>query len=357
LNFALLPDVARQLAHVLGQRRRSIDLEVRDDLRAQRLAEHDDTLDVPVLRNIGLQARVLEAFRTDPQDDLTADVALDAGALLDDLVSERDRLAPDKSDERVAPALDGRLDQVHRRRADESADEEIDRPLVQLLRRRHLLDLPLAHDCDAVAHRHRLDLVVCDINRRHAEVVLDARDLGAHVDSELRVQVRERLVHEIRLWLADDRSAHRHALALPTRERTRLSVEELLEAEDARSFADALFDFVLGHLSQPEPERDVLVHREVGVERVALEDHGDVAISCGHVVDDAVADLDDAFADLLEACDHAQRRCLAAAGGADEDHELAVGDLEVHVAHGTRAARIDLADVTERHARQMFLPG
>ena len=65
----------------------------------------------------------------------------------------------------------------------------------------------------------------------------------------------------------------------------------------------------------------------------------------------------DALADLLEARDHAQRRRLAAAGGADEDHELAVGDLEVHVSHGARAVRIDLADVTERHARQMFLPG
>ena len=95
----------------------------------------------------------------------------------------------------------------------------------------------------------------------------------------------------------------------------------------------------------------------MGVERIALEDHGDVAVAGGHVVDDALADLDDALADLLEARHHAQRRRLAAAGRADENHELAVGDLQVHVRHGPRTVGIDLADVTERHARHLLLPG
>ena len=62
----------------------------------------------------------------------------------------------------------------------------------------------------------------------------------------------------------------------------------------------------------------------------------------GHVVDDALADPEDALGDLLEAGDHAQRRRLAAAGRADEDHELAVLDLEVEVVHGARAVRVDL---------------
>ena len=41
--------------------------------------------------------------------------------------------------------------------------------------------------------------------------------------------------------------------------------------------------------------------------------------------------LDLAVGDVLEAGDHPQRRRLAAAGGADQDHELAVGDLEVEL--------------------------
>ena len=73
-----------------------------------------------------------------------------------------------------------------------------------------------AHDRDPVPHRHRLGLVVRDIDRRHPEVPLDARDLGAHLDAELGVEVRERLVHEERLRVADDRAAHGDALSLAT---------------------------------------------------------------------------------------------------------------------------------------------
>ena len=247
LNLALLPDVPRQLAHVLGEGGRGVDLEVRDDLRAERLAQDDDALDVAVVGDVGLEARVLEALRPDAQDDRAPDVLLERGPRLEDLLAERERLAADLGDVRAVVPLDRRLDEVHRRRADEAADEEVHGPLVQLLGRRHLLELALAHDGDPVAHRHRLDLVVRDVDGRHAELVLEARDLGAHVDAELRVEVREGLVHEVRGRLADDRAAHRHPLALAAGERARLAVEELLESEDAGRVADALVDLVLRH--------------------------------------------------------------------------------------------------------------
>ena len=152
------------------------------------------------------------------------------GAVRDELVAQRERVLADLHGQRPVAAVDRRLDEVHRRRADEAADEEVDRPLVELLRRRDLLELALAHDRDAVAHRHRLDLVVRDVDRRHAELVLQARDLGAHVHAELRVEVRERLVHQVGLGLAHDRAAHRDALALAARERARLALEELRRA-------------------------------------------------------------------------------------------------------------------------------
>ena len=154
---------------------------------------------------------------------------------------------------------------------------------------------PFRITADAIAHRHRLDLVVRDVDRRHAELGLEARDLGAHVDAELRVEVRERLVHQVRLRLAHDRPAHRHPLALTARERAWLAVEERLEPEDVSRLADALVDLVLRRLSQPEAEGDVVVHGQVRVERVALEDHRDVAVARRHAIHDAVADSQDAF--------------------------------------------------------------
>jgi hypothetical protein len=69
----------------------------------------------------------------------------------------------------------------------------------------------------------------------------------------------------------------------------------------------------------------------VRVEGVVLEHHGDVAVLGRHVVDDAVADLEDPIGDLLEARDHAQGGRLAAARRADEDHELLVRDGQVEV--------------------------
>ena len=78
------------------------------------------------------------------------------------------------------------------------ATKRFDGPVVDHGRGVHLLQLAGSKDRDAVAHRHRLDLVVRDVDRRHAEALLQGLDLAAHVDAQLRVEVRERLVHEER---------------------------------------------------------------------------------------------------------------------------------------------------------------
>ena len=60
---------------------------------------------------------------------------------------------------------------------------------------------------------------------------------------------------------------------------------------------------------------------------------------------------------LLEPGDHPQQRRLAAAGGADEDEELAVGDVEVHVADRDDAVRVHLrqaADADVGHLRLLL---
>ena len=73
-----------------------------------------------------------------------------------------------------------------------------------------------------------------------------------------------------------------------------------------------------------EAEGHVVAHGQVRVERVGLEDHGDLALGGGGGVDPPAVDQDVAGGGVLEAGDDAQERRLAAAGGADEDAELAV---------------------------------
>ena len=102
----------------------------------------------------------------------------------------------------------------------------------------------------------------------------------------------------------------------------------------------------LGHLAELEAEGEVVAHGHVRVQRVALEDHRDVAILGGHVVDHPVADAEFAGGDLLEPGDHPQAGGLAAAGRTDQDHVLAVRDLEVQVIDREHVAVL-LRDVIE----------
>ncbi len=54
-----------------------------------------------------------------------------------------------------------------------------------------------------------------------------------------------------------------------------------------------------------------------------------------------------AFADLLEAGDHSKRGRLAAAGRADEHHELAVANLELEIGDSARTVAVALRHVAE----------
>jgi len=94
----------------------------------------------------------------------------------------------------------------------------------------------------------------------------------------------------------------------------------------------------------------------VGVERVALEDHRDVALLRRQAVDHLIADDHLALADVLEAGDHPQRGGLPAARRADEDDELPVLDLEIEVLHGLGAVREALPDAVELDFRHGMLP-
>ena len=79
--------------------------------------------------------------------------------------------------------------------------------------------------------------------------------LGARLDAQLGVEVRERLVHQEHLRLADDRATERDALALAAGELLRLALEQLLEAQDLGRFVDAPLDLVaLGVLRSFRPK-------------------------------------------------------------------------------------------------------
>ena len=100
--------------------------------------------------------------------------------------------------------------------------------------------------------------------------------------------------------------------------------------------------------AQFQGEGHVVIHAHVRIERVGLEHHGDVAVFGRDVIHRPIADEDGAFADVLQAGQHAQAGGLATARRTDEDQEFLVGDLQVQVADGRHIA-VPLHHVLKRH--------
>jgi hypothetical protein len=227
--------------------------------------------------------------------------------------------------------MDGRRQEVHRRRPDETRHEEVVRALVQVLRRSHLLEHAVAQDRQPVAEGHRLDLVVSHVDRRRVELVLQPRDLGAHLCTQLRIEVGERFVEEVCVGVANDSTTHRDSLALSAREVRRLALEKVCQLEGGGNLLDAPTHLVVRDVPQPQRERDVLVDRQMRVERVVLEHHPEVPVPGGLFVHAFAADVEVSLRDVEQADDHVQQRRLSGARRTDENHEFAVGNFEADV--------------------------
>ena len=86
--------------------------------------------------------------------------------------------------------------QVHRRGADEAGDEDVGRTIVQLGRSADLLQDTELDDGDAIAHRQSLGLIVGHVQGGDTQLALQGSNLGTGLDTELGVQVGQRLIHE-----------------------------------------------------------------------------------------------------------------------------------------------------------------
>src|ERR1700722_17420370 len=105
--------------------------------------------------------------------------------------------------------------EIHRWRTHEASDEHIGGPVVNGLRLVELLDSALMHDRDARGKRHRLDLVMGDVDRGLADPQVQLLDFGAHVDAQLGVEIGQWFIEKKELRIAHERAPHRDALALP----------------------------------------------------------------------------------------------------------------------------------------------
>ena len=80
------------------------------------------------------------------------------------------------------------------------------------------------HD-DLIGHRHGLDLVVRDVNRGSPELLLQLSDFQPHLDTQRGIEVRQRLVEQKCLRLANDSATDCDALTLAAGKFARLSIK------------------------------------------------------------------------------------------------------------------------------------
>ena len=164
----------------------------------------------------------------------------------------------DASCEEIAdPPDDLGLDDV--RRADEAGDEPRRRALVDVFGVADLLDVPVRHHREAVAHHERLLLVVRDVDERDADLALDAHQLELHLLAELEVERAERLVEQQHRGFVDERPRQRDALLLAAGELAGPALVVALELRRGRgSGATRSRISRFGDLLAPQAERDVV---------------------------------------------------------------------------------------------------
>ena len=150
--------------------------------------------------------------------------------------------------------------------------------IVKIERLADLRDAAVVHHDDAVGKRHRLDLVVSDIDHGRAQQPMKAGDLDPGRDAQRRIEVRQRLVEQEHVRLAHDRAADRHALALAAREVARIAAEQLLEPQHPRRLGDPPVALRRRDAGELEAEGHVLAHVHMRIERIGLEHHCDLAL-------------------------------------------------------------------------------
>ena len=172
----------------------------------------------------------------------------------------------------------------------------------------------------------RLLLVVRHEDEGDACLALKPLQLDLHLLAQLVVQRRQGFVEQEQLGLGSERARQRHALLLAAGNLAGLASRELFHANQLEHVEHARGDLSLGTAEHLKAEADVLRHRHVRKQRVALEDGVDRTLVGRQRRDVVAIEPDLAFGRKIEAGDQPKQRCLAATGGAQKREELVLPD-------------------------------
>ena len=186
-----------------------------------------------------------------------------------------------------------------------------------------------------------------DIDHGDSQVLVQRLDFILHVFAQLLVERAQRLVHQHQLGVEHQRPGQRDALLLAARKLRRAAVLELAHLHHVERAGDPALALGLAHPAHLEREGEVLAHRHVREQGVALEHHADAALVWRDVVDVLAVQTDLAVGRGLEAGEHHQAGRLARPGRPEHRQELALADVQIEVLHHKGLAVIAFLDMVE----------
>ncbi len=184
------------------------------------------------------------------------------------------------------------------------------------------------HHHDAVGEIHRLFDAMGDEENRAGIGPGQPDQFLLHQDSGLGVERAERLVHQQHVGIDCIGARNGHPLLQAARQLMGIGIGVILEAHQLQEMLDAANSFAASDLPAFEAEADVLAHGLPGKQRELLKHHGAIRAGCK---DRALSHEHAAGGREVEPGGHAQHRRLAAAGWADNGHELPVVNRQGHI--------------------------
>ena len=208
---------------------------------------------------------------------------------------------------------------------------------------------------DAVGERHRLDLVVGDVDHGLAEPLVQPLDLGAHLVAQLGIEVGERLVEQEQ---ARGRARWRGRSRRAGAGRPRAGAAGARAAARCRACrrrGDPRVDLGLRRLARAGRRRCSRTRSCRGRARSSGTPWRCRGRAGAWPLTTSPSIAIVAAVGVLEPGDGAQQRALAAARGPDEDAELALGDVEVDAAQRMHPAVALLQAAEVRRAIRLAL--
>ena len=151
-----------------------------------------------------------------------------------------------------------------------------------------------------------------DVDRGHLEFMAEVLDLGSRGNAKSCVQIRQGLVHEKNVGLANNGTCERNPLSLAPREFRGSPVKKLGQFDHLLGPHDPVLVGCGIHFSDLERKPAILERVHVRVQGIGLEDHGGIPVLGVEFVDPNPINRDLAFGYLFETGNHAHGRCLAA---------------------------------------------